>query len=340
MRLTIIAFVLLSILLLSTQCFAQWTGASGGRGFLCNPHVYVNNEPDFPLTGLGVLMPKPDEIVPDVDVSGMRGDRWNVNGHDVQPALDVRINWIRVGALRGFKGGWAAGISIPWYHNDVLGSIGGFKASGVAEGFGNIALAGKKLLWEDCKTGRRLILGVGVELPSGATEQRFGPNNIVTNGYFHSPTQRIPLGWQPSTGTFNGLVALAYGRTWERVAWQGLLAGKIYGTDDEDVKVGNVLIASFQGTYGISRDLAGSLGFTLRSQGDDNYPNSPLPVNGPLLEGTTVHSSIVYLDLGLRYTVMNRVTVGVGIRTPITTPDAGMDPVGTVSVIFYPNTND
>jgi len=331
--------LLLSILLLSTQCFAQWTGPSEGRGFLYRPPVYVNNEPDFPLTGLGVLMPKPDEIVPDIDVSSQRGDHFNVNGNNVQPGLDVELNWIRVGALRGFKGGWAAGLSIPWYRNLIKGTIGGLPANGVTEGFGNIALAAKKILWEDCKTNRRLILGAGVELPSGVSEQHFGPDNIVTSGYFHSPPRRIPFGWQPSTGTFNGLLALSYGRSWERVSWQTLLAGKLYGTDDEDVKVGNVFIASFNGTYGISRDLAGSLGFTLRSQVNDSYPDSPLPVNGPELQGTTNHSTIVYLDLAVRYTVLTRVTVGVGVRTPIMHPDAGMDPSGTVSVIFYPNSN-
>lgn len=340
MRLITLAIVLLSILLLSIQCFAQWAGAEKGRGFLCNPHVYVNNEPDIPLTGLGVIMPKPGEIQPDIDFSGQRADHWNVNGHNVQPALDYQQSWIRVGALRGFQGGWAVGVSIPWFRNQVKGDIGGFPAHGVGEGIGNVSLYGKKILWQDCKSGRQLIGAVGFDLPVGVNDQSFGPDNIVTNGYFADRRMRMPLGWQPSTGTFNGLFALSYGRTWQRVAWQALMAGKIYGTDDEDVKLGNVFIGEVNGTYGISRDLAGSLGFTVRSQGDDSYPNSPLPVNGPLLEGTTNHSTIVYLDLGVRYTVMHKVTVGVGIRTPIMNPDSGMDPSGTVSIIVYPNIND
>lgn len=339
MRLANSSLFAVTILLTGTACLAQWSGAGGGRGFLCNPPVYVSNERDFPLTGLGVIMPGPGETVPVVDVSGEDADRWNVNGENAQPGLTLETNWIRAGALRGFKGGWAAGISVPWYRNVIKGSIGGQPANGVAQGFGNIALAAKKVVWEDCTTGRRLILGFGIELPTGTDDARFGPDNAVTNGYFNSPPRRIPLGWQPSTGTFNGLFTLAYGRTWERLAWQGLVAAKINGTDDEDVKVGNVFIASLQGTYGISRDLAGSLGFTLRGQDDDDYPISPLPVNGLALQGTTSHSTFLYLDASLRYTVMRKITVGVGVRVPITTPDQGMDPDPIFSVIFYPNTD-
>lgn len=331
------AALLLSMGLAYTPCYAQWSGAEGGRGFLCNPPVYVNNEPYFPLTGLGVIMPKPGEIIPNIDASGQKADHWNVNGDNAQPALALKVNWIRAGALRGFKGGWAAGISVPWYRNVINGLIGGQPASGVAEGFGNIALLGKKILWEDCTTGRRLTLGMGIELPTGVKDQHFGPDNAVTNGYFNSPPRRIPLGWQPSNGAFNGLATLAYGRTWERLSWQGLLAAKINGTNDEDVKVGNAFIASLQGTYGISRDLAGSLGLTFRAQDDDSYPNSPLPVNGPQLQATTTNSSILYLDVGLRYTVLRKVTVGVGVRAPIVHPDAGMDPDPIFSLIFYPN---
>jgi len=284
-------------------------------------------------------MPKAGQTVPELDVSGLRAEAWNVNGVDVEPDLRMECNWIRVGALRGFKGGWAAGLSVPWYRNVVGGQIGGQPACGVADGLGNIAVAAKKVLWEDCSTGRRLILGVGLELPTGASQQRFGPDNEVTNGYFSSPTRRMPLGWQPSTGTFNGLAALAYGRSRGRTAWQALVAGKLHGTADEDVKLGDVFIASINGTYGASRDLACSLGFTARVQGNDSYPNSPLPVNGPELQGTSNHRTIVYLDASLRYTVMRKVTVGLGIRTPIVHPDDGMDPRMMVSWIFYPNTN-
>lgn len=334
---TVYALGLLLSLLLSSQCYAQWSGASGEQGFLCNPPVFVPNEPDFPLTGLGVIMPQPGQLLPDVDLGSLESDGWNVDGDNVQPELNVEIDWLRVGALRGFNGGWAAGISIPWYRTKVRGSIGGEPASGVADGIGNIALGAKKVLWEDCTTGRRLILGAGVELPTGSDDERFGQDNVVTNGYYQNDAMRMPLGWQPSTGTWNGLFALSYGQTRGRMAWQALLAAKVFGKSDEDVKIGNFLIGAVTGTYGITRDFAGSLGLTVRAQEDDDYPNSPLPVNGPLLAGTTSHSTTLYLDASLRYTIARAVTVGVGIRTPIAHPDEGMDPDTQFSVIFYPN---
>lgn len=318
-------------------CSAQWTAASEDRGFLDRPPVYVNNEPDFPLTGLGVLMPDPGVIAPDVDLSGVRADHFYRSGFNVQPGLDIEINWIRVGALRGFKDGWAAGVSIPFYRNKVKGTIGGRPATSIAEGFGNIALGVKKLLRQD-RGGGRLIIAGAVELPSGKSNSIFGQNNFVTNGYYTGFPQRVPLGWQPSTGTFNGLLALSYGRSHGRFSYEYLLAGKVYGAGDEDVKVGDIFITAVTGTYGISRSLAGSLGLTLRSQADDTYPNAPPPgVNQPALAGTTTHGTILYLDAGVRYQIMGKVTVGFGVRTPIVEPGNGMVPNTQFSVIFYPS---
>ncbi len=339
MRVTTAPIWLLCILLTaSLECTAQWTSPSGEQGFLCNPPVYVNNEPDFPLTAFAVLDPKPGDLAFDVDLSGQRANDWNVDGDNVQPDLELRRGWIRFSGMRGFGDGWAAGLSIPWYRNKITGQIGGFPASGVADGFGNVTLIGRKVLWEDCKRGAKLTAALGLDLPVGADDQSFGPDNIVTNGYFNSG-RRIPLGWQPSSGTFNGLGSLAYGQSRDRFAWQALVAGKVYGMNDEDVKIGNVFLAAINSTYGITRDLAGSLGFTLRSQSDDEYPNSPLPVNGPELRGTTSHSAIVYVDAALRYNIKDVVTIGIGVRAPIMHPDDGMDPLEEFSIIFYPSVN-
>lgn len=329
-------YALLGVVFFTTSCGAQWVGANKDQGFLCNPPVYVSNEPDIPLTALSVLHPKPGEIVPDVDVSGLDAEQWNVDGNNVQPGLEVDFSWIRVSALRGFNGGWSAGLSIPWYRNKVIGEIGGSPASGVAEGFGNVTLLGRKVLWEDCTTGRRFTAAFGIDLPVGSDDQSFGPDNAVTNGYFSSG-RRIPLGWQPSSGTWNGIAGLAYGRSMGRFSWLAFTGGKLYGRNDEDVKIGNVLIAGLNGTYGFSRDLAGSLGFTMRAQADDDYPNSPLPVNGPLLQGTTNHGTVVYLDAAVRYTLFKKLTVGVGVRQPIMDPDDGMVTETQFSLIFYPN---
>ena len=333
MRRFSVLFLLFGMLGASRMCLAQWATARGERGFLDRPPVYTNNEPDFPLTGLGGTMPDPGQIIHDVDLSGVSADHFNANGRNVQPGLDVEIQWIRVGAMRGFNGAWAAGLSVPFYRNLVKGTIGGQRATSIAEGFGGIALGGKKILWEDKCQASRVAFAGGIELPTGKDDAIFNQSNFVTNSYFPG-LRRVPLGWQPSTGTFNGLAALSYTRSRGRVSYEGLLAGKIFGTGAQDVKMGNVLIASAQGTYGISRDLAGSLGLTLRSQADDSYPNAPL-VSQPALAGTTSHSTILYVDAGIRYVVMRKVTVGLGIRTPINNPSAGMVPTTQFSIIFY-----
>lgn len=319
-------------------CTAQWTPPAEGRGFLDRPPVYVNNEPYFPLTGLGVIMPEPGVTVPDIDLSGVSADHWIQNGQNVQPGLDLEIDWIRVGALRGFRGGWAAGISVPYYRNLVVGTIGGFPAASIAQGFGNVALGGKRVVWQDkCQTQRVIVAGA-VELPTGKDDAIFGPNNAATNGYYGTASrQRIPLGWQPSTGTWNGLVALSYGHYYKRLSWEYLLAGKINGTGDQDVHVGSVLITALTGTYGISKSLAGTLGLTLRAQADDDYPRSPIPVNQFPLTATTTHSTLLYLDVGIRYVVMEKAVVGIAIRTPINQPAEGMEPTTQISYIFYPN---
>lgn len=291
--------------------------------------------PTFLSRVSGGATPDPGQIIPDVDLSGVSADHFNLNGHNVQPGLDVEIRWIRVGAMRGFKNGWAAGVSVPFYRNLVKGTIGGLPATSIAEGFGGIALGGKKILWEDKRHSSRVAFAGGIELPTGKDDAIFNQSNLSTDGYFPG-LRRVPLGWQPRTGTLNGLAALSYTRSSGRFSYEGLLAGKIFGTGTQDAKVGNVLIDTAQGTYGISRDLAGSLGLTLRSQVDDSYPNAPL-VSDLALAGTTTHSTLLYLDAGIRYVVMRKVTVGVGIRTPINNPSTGMLPTTQVSLIFYPS---
>ena len=326
-------------LMLSTACLAQWEGPSSEKGFLEHPPVYIQNEPDFPLTGLGGAMPKPGEIVPDVDIAGVSADHWNKGGDNVQPGLDVELQWIRVGAMRGWNGGWAAGISVPYYRNLVLGTIGGQQATSIAQGFGNIAVGGKKILWRDkCRQGQIAFAGA-LELPSGKDNSVFNQANLVTNGYYTGNSQRIPLGWQPSTGTYNGLMALSYTQYRGRLSYEALLAAKVFGTDGQDVKVGNILIGALESTYGVSRDMAFSLGFAVRGQADDQYPNAPTfpGIDSPSLQGTTQHSTIVYLDAAVRYVFMKRLTIGIGIRTPINTPSAGMDPTTQLTFIAYPN---
>lgn len=298
--------------------------------------MFIPNEPDFPLTGLGVIVPAPGKIEPDVDISGLSANHWFQSGRNAQPSLRLTLSWIRIGALRGFRNGWAAGISVPYYRNRVFGSMRGFPAEGIAEGWGNIALGAKKVIWEDDRRFQMVIAAGGVELATGKDNAVFGPTNVATTGYFGS-SQRIPIGWQPSTGTYNGLVALAYVRSKGRLSWEVLVAGKINGKGYQDAHVGNLLISAVSGTYGVSRDLAATLGLTLRAQQDDDYPSSPIPVNRFPLTATTTHSTLVYLDLAIRRVVMDKVVVGIALRMPVNQPSEGMQPTTQFTYIIYPN---
>lgn len=311
--------------------------AAEGEGYLSAPPVFLNDERDFPVTGMGIEMPPPGTLIPLVDVSGIDSDGFRQNGQVVQPDLSVQYSWIRVGALYGVASKWAVGLTMPWYRNKVLGEIGGEPASGIIEGFGDLALVGKHTLWSG-SGGRRLVAAAGIELPTGKDDGDFAQDNAVTNAYYTGNSRRIPLAWQPGSGSVDGYLSLAYGRRYGRFSYVGLVATKLHTPAYQDVRLGNILIAGASGTYGFGRQLAGSLGFFVRSQGNDSYPEAPPPgVGQPALAGTTVHGTVLFLEAGVRYAVANRVVIGVGVRAPLTTPDDGFVPKTQVSIIFYPS---
>ena len=124
----------------------------------------------------------------------------------------------------------------------------------------------------------------------------------------------------------------------EQVSDESIVLEKLYSSDDEDTKIGNIFIASVNGTYGISRTVAGSLGLTLRSQSNDSYPEAPFPgVDAPPLTGTTTHGTTLYIDPSIRFTVAKQATVGIGYRFPALLPNNGMVPRVQVFFIVYPN---
>lgn len=326
----VILVVLFSI---GSACFAE----DDNRGYLESPPVFIVSEPDVPLTGLGAEMPAPGQIVPDVDLTALESDVFKQNGATVQPALNVKFDVLRIGALRGFNGGWAAGLTIPWQQTRVRGGIGGLPASGTRTGLGELGMVAKKTFWEnDC--GDRVVFAGGIELPTGKSNATFDQSNAVTNAYYRNYPRRMPLSWQPGSGTVNGYLGLSYLNKGGRFSYEFLVGTKLHSKGDESVKIGNIFIAAGTGTYGISRNLAASLGLTLRSQADDSYPNAPSPGVGQLaLVGTTTHGTSLYLDPSIRFNIMGRVTVGVGVHYPIVKPDNGLVPRTRLSIIFFPS---
>lgn len=311
-------------------------GSSEQVSFIEKPPLFINSFPDFPLAGFGVEMPDPGAILPAVDVASWSSNGFKENDIYVQPDLTLNATTYRFGGLRGFNGDWAAGLSIPWVRSRANATIGGQQASGVGEGIGNILLAGKKTVWQKCAKNERIVLTGGIDLPTGNDDNTFAGSNIVTNGYYRNFPQRMPLGWQASTGTVNGYLGLAYGKSQCRFAYEALVAGKFFTPGDEDVKIGNIFVASASGTYGISKRFAATLELALRSQADDSYPNSPIPVNSPLLAGTTSHGTTFYVNPSFRFNI-SKVNIGFGIIYPVVKPDDGMVPRTSVFVIFYPS---
>lgn len=308
---------------------------SGDEGYLEKPPIFIDNEIDVPLTVMATEMPRPGQVIPYVDLDAIKSDEFRRNGMNVQPGLIVDLSDIRVSALRGFNDGWAAGISVPYVVNRIKGSIGGIPAARKAKAFGDIALLGKKVLWT---RGEGVLVGTaGIELPSGDDDDTFPQDNAVTNGYYRTFPRRIPLSWQPGSGTVDGLLAVAYGSGGRRVSYALLLGAKLHGRGDEDVKIGDIFVVAANGTYGINRRLALGLGLTWRSQADDDYPDAPLPgVNQPALAGTTNHGSGLMIYPSLRYDVRDVLTVGVEFRFPVVKPDDGMVPRTSISITFYP----
>lgn len=310
--------------------------SSSDMGFLDRPPIYIGSDPDFPLADFTADMPPAGATVPDLDISSVESDGWNKDGDNVQPSLRLNSDVYRIGGMHGFDDGWAAGLAVPWVRTKVQGAIGGLPAFGVGEGLGDVVFYGKKLIGGDgCNT--KLVVSAGIEVPTGKDDATFSTSNASTRGYFRGPSPRLPLGWQAGTGTFDGYLAVAYARRVCRISYGGVIAAKLNGTGDQDVHVGNVLLAAVSGTYAVRKNIALSLGLTLRTQGDDDYPDSPLPVEGFLLRGTTTHGTTLFLTPSIRVKIANRITVGVGVKYPITEPENGMVPRVDFSFIAYPS---
>ncbi|MHB9035252.1 MAG: hypothetical protein ACYC64_01200 [Armatimonadota bacterium] len=312
-------------------------GEEDDRGFLDQPPVFIDSDYDFPLAGMGTEIPTPGETLPAVDSTAFESHQANQGGVNVQPFLNTRFTTTRLGALRGFNGDWGALLTIPVQRSKIRGQIGGQDATSTATALGDIAIFGKKMLWNRGDS-EKLVATFGLELPTGKDDAVFDQGNSVTNAYYTGNTQRIPLSWQPGSGTWDGYLALAYSKTHERLSYEGLVAAKLNSAGFQDVKIGDTFIAAATGTYGIVRQAAISLSAVLRTQSNDSYPNAPSPgIDQPALAGTTVHGTILYLNPSIRVNVAKMVTVGFGLRYPVIQPDNGLVPVVQGFIIFYPS---
>lgn len=307
------------------------------EGFIEAPPVFIVSEPDIPLAGMGVEMPRPGTFLPSVGITTVESDEFRSEGEQVQPDLNVKLSTYRIGGLYAFDERWAAGLSVLWRRTRVRGAIGGFPAGGSVTALGDTALVGKRVLARRADGGIA-VATLGIELPTGKDDATFDESNQVTNAYYSGFPRRMPISWQPGSGSVDGFLAVSYGRKQRRLSYVGMLVTKLHTSGDEDAKIGDIFIASMTGTYGINRWLAGSLGLTLRTQADDSYPQAPPPgVDQPALAGTTENGTTLYIDPSIRVNIAERLTLGLGARIPIIRPNDGLVPRTQFSLIFYPS---
>lgn len=331
----ILKFAFMLLIMSSIPSLCAMMDSESSKSYIDDPPVFFENEQDVPLTVISTPIPKPGVYAPDIDLGEFDSDGFRSDGQPVQPQLFVNSGNIRVGVFRGFTKGWGAGLSLPWVRTKVGNYIGGLPASGIAEGLGDLSLLGKKNIWSH---GEKNYLNAvaGIELPTGRDDSVFSQSNPVTNAYYQNYPSRMPISWQPGSGSVNGYLGLVYGKRGKFVSYAATLVGKLYSSGDEDVKVGNILIFAGSGTYGVNKNVAVSLAFTLRNQADDSYPNIS-SVMQPFLEGTTTHGTTFFIDPSARFRLWNKLTVGLGYRIPVSKPDNGLVPDTRAFLIFYPD---
>ena len=324
-------------LALSAVLCGAASGSDASRGYLHAPPVFLRDEHDVPLGTFGApVLPRGQASLCSSSASP-ESDAFRSGGVDAQPRLKLTCLSVKGGLMRGLGSGWAVGFLAPYARTHVSNSIGGYPATGKADGPGELLLFAKRAVRRG-SNGDLVIATAGVELPTGKDDYTFNENNAVTNAYYRNYPGRMPLGWQPSNGAVNGCFALGYLRHANRMSYEGLAACKVHGRGDEDVRLGSVLLFSANATYGISERSAFALGLVFRSQGNDSYPNAPPPgITQAALAGTTSHGSGLYLDPTIRVDVTRYITVGVGMRWSLVEQKDGMVPRSGAFLILYPH---
>jgi len=330
--------LLLLLLLCVAISPAAWSNSDEpDEGYLIRPPVFLTDEPDVPLTTFAASVPVPGHLTLCSSASSPESDGFAQNGADVQPSLKLSRIGLAAGVMRGMGRGSAVGVLVPASWVRVRSGIGGLPATGDTYGLGGAILFAKKTL-RSGRNGSLVVGSLGLELPTGEDDATFDQSNAVTNAYYANSPRRMPLTWQPSNGATNFHLVLSFGRALRRVSYQGILAYKLNGAGDEDVRLGNVIVGALSATYGLSPGIAGSLEVVLRSQGDDSYPNAPPPgVNQPALAGTTTHGTSLSINPSIRCSLGTRLTIGLGARLSVIKPNDGMVPRTRVFLILYPN---
>lgn len=333
----IILLSLAAVVLLSIAIYGYCEEAEPEyKGYLEKPPVFIIDDIDVPLGILGGDVPNKGTRNWDAGSSSFESDEVRKNGVVSQHGLSIEQTNIRLGAQIGVLDSWAVRISVPWRFTSIGSNIGGLPANTSINGLADIDLLLRKTIWMQ-PTGEKLVASLGIEVPTGKDNALFDQSNDSTNAYYRNSSRRLPMGWQNGNGAFDGILALAYEKKKGNFSYVLVGAAKVHGKSDEDVKIGDIFITALNSTYGLSKEWSGSVGITYKQQKNDSYPNAPAPgVGQNALAGTTEHGSMVFMDLGIRYTQKDKSTFGFGYRIPISNPDNGFVPDAKWSLIFSP----
>ncbi len=174
---------LLATMLAASGCLgAESDQQPQSIGYLEGHSLYILSDPDVPLIEMGIEMPKPRATNPEMDVTSVESNGFNVAGHNVQPSLTATFDSARLGVIHGFSQDWAVGARFPWKRTCVRGLIGGFAGTATVEAMGQPALFAKHIFLR-ASHGQRLVAMAGIELPTGLSDATFDESNAATDGY-------------------------------------------------------------------------------------------------------------------------------------------------------------
>ena len=83
--------IIAAFLLLLFSALAYGQSADNPEGFLDKPPVFIDNEPDIPLTGMGTAVPPPGKVIPAVRRAEPGIERvpqqWSKRSTDTEPEV-------------------------------------------------------------------------------------------------------------------------------------------------------------------------------------------------------------------------------------------------------------
>ena len=301
-------------------------------GYFDKPHVYVEDDIYMPVGMLGTEAPPSDGIMWNIGSAYLSDTEFRSGGKEVQKNLGVRL-WTLRGSIAKMYGNTYLGINVPFGIDQISGRIGALPASRSSYGLGDVALIAKRNIWNGTD-GSVVMAGVGIELPTGKDNITFDQLNANTVAYYPGNVKRMPLAWQPGSGSTDLYTSISYNKTVYRRAYEAILACKFNGKGDSDVRLGNLTVFSLNATQALNTNLAASLGVIYRRQQNDSYPNAPAPgVGQTALAGTTQHGSSLSLSPSIRFRLKQKITVGLSFTFPVVKPDNGLVPENRWGII-------